>query len=223
MRWANHIRVAGLLCAGSWLLPLAVHAAHVYGVVDIPPTVERRAKQRYAGAAAEVPDPPPAPRAIVYLEALAQSTAAAAGRTAPRHVIRQQGLQFVPGLLPVRVGDSVQFPNLDRVYHNVFSYSPAKKFDLGRFQGEVGAPEVLFDTPGVVRVFCEIHPHMRATVLIVETPWFCLTDEQGNFELADVPPGRYRAVAWFDDNRTLEHVLEIAADTDRQLLTFTHQ
>lgn len=109
--------------------------------------------------------------------------------------ITQKNLGFDPWLLPVQVGTKVEFPNMDLVFHNVFSYSKAKKFDLGRYGYKQSKP-VVFDKPGMVQVFCEIHRTMRAYVLVLENSYFATTDENGNFAIKDIPEGEYILHVW---------------------------
>jgi hypothetical protein len=91
----------------------------------------------------------------------------------------------------------VEFPNDEPIYHNVFSLSRAKKFNLGRYpRGKSRSQR--FDTPGVVKVFCEIHSHMSATVMVFNHPWFAVPDDNGNFELPAVPPGERQITAWHE-------------------------
>ena len=91
----------------------------------------------------------------------------------------------------------MDFPNDDPIYHNVFSLSRAKTFNLGRFpKGK--SRGVRFDKPGVVKVFCQIHSHMSATVMVFDHPWFAIPDEEGTFELPDVPPGNHQITAWHE-------------------------
>ena len=95
----------------------------------------------------------------------------------PTKQVAQKDLAFLPALLPVQVGTTVEFPNLDNTYHNIFSYSPAKRFDLGRYRPEERPiPSVLFDAPGLVTLRCDIHEHMRGLILVLNTPHFVITD-----------------------------------------------
>jgi plastocyanin len=111
--------------------------------------------------------------------------------------IRQRDENFVPRVVAVPVGSEVEFPNDDPIYHNVFSLSRAKEFNLGRFpKGQ--SRGVRFARPGIVKVFCEIHSHMTATVMVFNHPWFAIPDEEGRFELPPVPPGQREIVAWHE-------------------------
>jgi hypothetical protein len=101
----------------------------------------------------------------------------------------------VPHVLAVTVGTTVDFPNSDRVYHNVFSLSSTKRFDLGRYAAG-RSRSVRFDRPGIVRVFCEIHSHMSAFILVFNHRYFAVTGADGRYQIARVPPGRYTLVAW---------------------------
>jgi len=107
----------------------------------------------------------------------------------------QRGEEFVPRLLAVTIGTTVDFPNNDTTFHNVFSLSRAKTFDLGRYRpGRTGS--VLFDRPGVVPIFCDIHTHMSAYVLVFSHPFFAVTDTAGRYSIAGVPPGTYQLDVW---------------------------
>jgi plastocyanin len=124
--------------------------------------------------------------------------------------VAQKDLAFLPSLLPVQVGTKVEFPNLDDTYHNIFSYSPAKRFDLGRYRPEERPiPSVVFDKPGLVTLRCEIHEHMRGLLLVLDTPYFTLTDAEGRFRLSGLPSGRYTLKAWIDSKTTREQRIEL--------------
>ena len=95
-------------------------------------------------------------------------------------MLDQRNLSFSPHVLVVRVGTTVDFPNNDRVFHNVFSFRDGKRFDLGMYP--VGTmQQVTFDQPGLSRIFCNIHPNMAAYVLTVDSPYFARADESGAF------------------------------------------
>jgi plastocyanin len=114
----------------------------------------------------------------------------------PRFVMDQRDLTFVPHVLPILAGSTVEFPNSDPVYHNVFSFSKTKIFDLGRYPtGRTKA--VTFNEPGLVKVYCDMHSQMNAFILVLANPYFTLTDEQGNYWIRDVPAGTYKVKAWF--------------------------
>jgi plastocyanin len=158
----------------------------------VAPPVERRptVSELGAPAARDVSD---RLRSVVYLESARRG---AFERSQAGHVILdQRDERFVPHVLAIMSGTSVDFPNSDRIYHNVFSLSRAARFDLGRYA--VGhSKSVRFDQPGIVRVFCEIHSHMNAFILVFSHPFFAVTDDDGHYRIENVPPGTYSVIAW---------------------------
>jgi plastocyanin len=146
------------------------------------------------------------PVAVVYLEGSFSKPGAL-----PTKQIVQKDLTFAPALLPVQVGTRVEFPNLEKdTYHNIFSYSPAKRFDLGRYRPEEKpVPSQVFDVAGLVTLRCDIHEHMRALVLVLATPHFTVTDREGHFRLSGLPPGHYTLKAWVDSRTTREHAVDL--------------
>jgi plastocyanin len=145
------------------------------------------------------------PLAVVYLEGSFPKRNSAAETK-----MVQKDLTFVPALLPIQTGTRVAFPNLDDTYHNIFSFSPAKRFDLGRYRpDERPIPSVLFDAPGLVTVRCDIHEHMRALILVLDTPHFVMSDPEGRFRLSGLPAGRYMLKAWLTSKTTLERSVEL--------------
>jgi len=133
----------------------------------------------------------PVADAIVWIDASGPRRSGKASEA----VLNQRDVQFAPRVLAVQVGTRVRFPNSDRVFHNVFSYHDGTRFDLGLYP--VGAvKEVPFDRPGLSRIFCNIHPQMAAYLMVLETPFFAVSDRNGRFTIADVPPGIHRYHAW---------------------------
>ncbi len=121
----------------------------------------------------------------------------------------QKGMTFAPDLVAILVGGMVEFPNLDDTYHNVFSYSKTKRFDLGRYRKDEKPASVLFDKPGAITVHCDIHERMRGTVLVLETPYFVKTDSQGRYRLEHLPPGNYTLKAWVTERETRTRPVEL--------------
>jgi plastocyanin len=126
--------------------------------------------------------------------------------------IDQRNLAFSPHVLAVRVGTSVDFPNNDRVFHNVFSFKDGKIFDLGMYPSGVKAKPVVFDRPGLSRIFCNIHPNMAAYVMAVDTPYYVMSDERGAFTMSGVPPGTYTYHAWRPGGDTLTGGVTVGAN-----------
>jgi plastocyanin len=120
------------------------------------------------------------------------------GTPTPRKVvIDQKDLTFIPHVVAVAVGSTVEFLNNDTVPHNVFSTSAAKQFDLGIFErGE--SRTVTVDRPGVIDLRCNVHPKMHAFVLVLENNYFAMPDEHGDFEISGIPAGRYKLRAWHE-------------------------
>jgi plastocyanin len=123
-------------------------------------------------------------------------------------VMAQKDKIFTPSVMAVPVGTTVSFPNFDPFFHNVFSYSKPKKFDLGRYaQGK--SAEVKFDKPGIVNLFCEIHYSMKAYIHVLATPYFAVSDEKGNFQIPDIAPGRYTLHLWQENQPEITREIEI--------------
>jgi plastocyanin len=112
--------------------------------------------------------------------------------------VAQQEARFTPHVLPVMVGTTVEWPNNDDIYHNVFSYSDAKQFDLGLYKKNPPEARVTFDKAGKVDVYCSIHTDMHCIVLVLDNPYFATTDADGNYSIQNVPPGTYKLKAWHD-------------------------
>ena len=200
-----HVRGPKLLvlasvCAALALLaadrPVAQQRTIVRGRVEIgiPARTKRPAGAYATRALPATPLAPPSElrNVVVYLK-----DAPARPPAATHAEIHQQNETFVPHVVAVPVGSVVDFPNDDPIYHNVFSLSKAKSFNLGRYPKGETRP-VKFDKPGVVKVFCDIHSHMSATVIVFNHPWYAIPDENGRFELADLPPGDHEITAWHE-------------------------
>jgi len=180
------------------LFPTAVRAGTIKGKVISKKSDSRRVMQRYPGKQQQIagelepipavamilgtvngfpPPPPPKPARII-----------------------QKDLKFQPPLLVIPVDTEVDFPNEDMEFHNVFSYSKTRRFDLGRcHKGE--SKSVRFTKPGIGMVYCEIHQWMRAAVVVVENPFYAASDETGNFEIKNVPAGTYKLLIWKIDHK----------------------
>jgi plastocyanin len=203
------MRLRGLLCLNAVfpILPIALLAsAAVEGRVELPKShsapVQAKRYQIITKGGVLSTQPP---LAVVYLEGSFPQPA-----SLPTKQVTQKDLTFIPSLLPVRVGTTVEFPNLDDTYHNIFSYSPAKRFDLGRYRpDERPIPTQVFDRPGLVILRCDIHEHMRGLILVLNTPYFVMTDTSGHFRLEGLPAGHYTLKAWIDSRTTREKPVEL--------------
>jgi plastocyanin len=157
-----------------------------------PPDVARRPNVADV-AMARAHDPTDRRRSVVYLETAPR--AAFDQRDEPRPKLDQRNEAFVPHVLAIVAGTTVDFPNSDETYHNVFSLSSTKPFDLGRYPAG-RSKSIRFDRPGIVRVFCDIHSHMSAFILVFAHRHFAVTDDEGRYRIDNVPPGTYTVVAW---------------------------
>ena len=189
------------------LFPMALPAsATVEGRVELPKSRSTpvQAKRYEIVSKGGVLSTQP-PLAVVYLDGSFPQPA-----SLPMKQVTQKDLTFIPALLPVRVGTKVEFPNLDDTYHNIFSYSPAKRFDLGRYRpDERPIPSQVFDKPGLVTLRCDIHEHMRGLILVLSTPYFVMTDTAGHFRLSGLPAGHYTLKAWIDSRTTQERPVDL--------------
>ena len=203
------MRLRGLLCFNAlfFIMPVALLAgAVVEGHVELPKSYSApvQAKRYEIVTKGGVLSTQP-PVAVVYLDGVFPSPA-----SLPTKEIAQKDLTFVPALLPIRVGTKVEFPNLDDTYHNIFSYSPTKRFDLGRYRpDERPIPAQIFDKQGLVTLRCDIHDHMRGLILVLNTSYFVMTDMNGHFRLSGLPAGRYTLKAWIDSRTTREKPVEL--------------
>ncbi len=112
-----------------------------------------------------------------------------------RAIMDQRALKFIPRVLPVLMGTTVDFPNNDKSWHNIYSRSSAKKFDLGLYAPKK-TRSALFDKAGVVKILCNVHPGMEAYIVVMEHPYFAAADKDGNYRLDQVPLGKHRIQVW---------------------------
>lgn len=186
----------GLLTLGATPPRVSAPAAAgsaIRGRVTLPPgqsVAAERASVTDISMAARMPVDR---RSVVYLDPAPRAAFDVRDETVVR--MDQRNKTFVPHVLAILAGTTVEFPNSDYTYHNVFSLSKTKSFDLGRYA--VGrSKSVRFDRPGIVRVFCDIHSHMSAFILVFAHRYFAVTDEDGRYRLEGVPPGTYTVMTW---------------------------
>lgn len=194
-------RVSGAIAALVFLSAGLLGGAEVNGVIAITKQITRQrvapvsgiyhrgAAVGPAGETAEFSRSELA-RSAVYLEG------GAPGAEAPFIVeLKQQNRTFLPETLVVPLGATVSFPNLDPIFHNVFSFSKSSTFDLGNYPQDE-TRKVTFGKPGIVSVFCHLHPNMSASIVVAPSRWYASPDANGRYALKDVPPGDYTLVFW---------------------------
>ncbi len=183
--------------------------AIIRGRVELPPAPPAADRRPSAGDLGDAPAPGvPERRAVVYFESAPRG---AFEDRDGRATLDQRNETFVPHVLAITVGTTVDFPNSDRTYHNVFSLSRTRRFDLGRYAAG-RSKAVRFDRPGIVRVFCDIHSHMNAYILVFSHRFYSVTDPGGRYQIGGVPPGTYTLVAWLDGSIRDSRSVSVGAD-----------
>lgn len=193
-----------------------VQGGHLHGTVTLDPKLSSR-KMRFSTYREDGRASPP-PRdfaiadelenAVVYLES---TPAMAPVSHDPSHqVLEQVNETFVPHVLAVLKGSIIEFPNGDPLFHNVFSLSRAKSFDLG-FYPQGSSKSVRFEKPGIVKVFCHLHSDMSATILVLDNPFFTKPDRRGAYRIDGIPPGDYNVIAWHERARPARRKVRIDA------------
>jgi plastocyanin len=142
---------------------------------------------------------------VVYLESLNGRTPIRPGH----YTLAQKNKSFSAKVLAIPAGSTVEFPNEDPIFHNVFSLSPPAPFDLGLYRAGASKSRV-FDQPAVYRVFCNIHSEMTAVILVLPTSYIAQADSSGAYHL-EAPPGRYRLTAWSDRSEPVSEEITVGA------------
>jgi plastocyanin len=154
---------------------------------------------------------------LVWIEPLTARQA----RVTPRAFqITTRNKTLVPHVLAIPVGSTVVFPNDDPISHNLFSLSSNNAFDLGLYRKGAGKSQK-FETPGIVNVYCNVHPNMSAVIHVMATPYFAFADANGSFAVANVPPGKYRLVAWNEQGGQNEAPVEISGPSAPPAIALT--
>jgi plastocyanin len=210
----------GPLAAAGLLILAAVPAGQAPDVGTITGRVQLTARVRGTPLPPNVYQPravqkhnrgsiPEIKNVVVYLKGAAfrgmMPTTAAA--------IRQEHEEFVPRVVAIARGSAVVFPNSDPFFHNVFSLSSAAEFNLGRYPRGKAPRPVTFAKPGLVKVYCDIHSHMSASILVLDHPHFVIPEIDGTFTLANIPPGRHAIVGWHE--RVGERVVPVEVESGR--------
>jgi len=196
------LRTTGIAFAAMVLLvppaPTAARAGSIRGRVAVPDAPAMAPRPGVADLATRTQDHVDRRRCVVYLES--GPTLAFAELQRGRTRMDQKRERCGPRVLAITAGTIVDFPTNDRVFHNVFSLARARSFDLGRYApGRTGS--VRFDRPGFIPVFCDIHSHMSAYILVFSHPFFAVTDEAGRYEIDNVPAGTYTLLIWSELGR----------------------
>lgn len=182
----------------------------VRGRVTVPPVTVVAPRPTVSGLAASPHTAVDRRRVVVFLESTPVLTAYP--KTPGRARMDQRDEQFVPRLLAITTGSTVEFPNNDTTFHNVFSLSRTRTFDLGRYPpGRNGA--IRFDRPGIVPVFCDIHSHMSAYILVFDHPFFAVSDTSGRYAIRDIPAGTYGLSVWSELGQAKTRRVTVAADS----------
>lgn len=161
-------------------------------------------------------DKDPLANVVIYLESTPTLRSVTSTATHATPELRQRDETFVPHVLPVLVGSTVQFPNDDPLYHDVFSLSATKTFDLQRYPKGTSR-SLVFGKAGVVEVFCHIHADMSAYILVRDNPFFVIPDAQGHFALDGIPAGDYTLIAWYERTKPVVTKVSIAAAQTRSV------
>jgi plastocyanin len=193
MNWPPAIAVLLCLCTFSTL------AANISGIVKVDtklavkpalPAVYDLRGMSIPDAPKQSPDMGGIGRVALWLEAAGLPTASPVSAKMEQHERR-----FEPDMVIVPLGSTVAFPNLDPVFHNIFSLSRSRSFDLG-FYAQGKTRDVVFSRPGIVQVYCHVHPEMYGVVIVTPNAWSARPDRDGAFALQDVPAGKYRLQIW---------------------------
>jgi plastocyanin len=214
----------GALLALLCLIPGSTRAAVVHGTVHLPQrssSGSAPAMNPYPGRAGSMAGMHENDRglmtdAVVYVDhvpARAESVLAANWSGHPK--LAQKDQSFVPRVVVIAAGTRVDFPNMDPIFHNVFSLSPARRFDLGKYP-RGNSRQVLFTKPGLVNVYCDIHSDMEAFILVLPHHAFTRPSASGEFELPDLPSGHYALHVWHPDFG--EHTTDIVVPQDGDVI-----
>lgn len=186
------MRLTAGIVLGLMTGTIFAHAADVTGTVQLP-------SKKAAGSA------------VVSLEGIKKATPLS------KYIVDQRDKMFLPHISVVPTGTSVEFPNNDTVFHNVFAYFNAKKFDLGMYPRGKSKTE-RFDKAGVVALFCNVHSEMSAYIVVVDTPYYAIADKKGKFAVKNVPPGTYTMHTWHESGAVSEQKITVGANTSANIV-----
>lgn len=192
-------RTAGALAVAAVVLVLLPGRA-----LAGPAAISGRLTLGVEGASLEAIGP-----VVVYLDPVDPDVSIPTPDTKPQ--LKQENARFVPEFQVIVKGQTVEMPNFDAIYHNVFSYSRPNDFDLGTYPaGE--SRSVRFLHPGIVRTYCSIHERMNATIFVAPGPWFAVASRSGHFAISEVPPGDYTLRTWSERLPATARPISLALD-----------
>jgi plastocyanin len=169
-----------------------------------PPMLSPYARRRYAPPVAAAQDRESPENVVVYIVVEGSNVPVGEGEAS----ILQRDRTIIPRTIAIRTGTRIDFPNSDQVFHNLFSLSGTRPFNLGRYApGDTRSAK--FERPGIVRMFCDIHSEMTGTIVVLDTPYFTQPDADGSYRIRDVPEGRHRLVAWHESAGTISTEIEV--------------
>jgi plastocyanin len=212
-----------VLVLAGLILAVPASAGTIHGSIRVPATsAAGPAMNAYPGRAGAMagmagPERGRVTDAVVYvakIPAAAESALAAVSR--PRPKLAQKDEAFLPRVVPCAAGTTVDFPNMDPIYHNVFSLSPLKRFDLGKYpRGHSKA--VTFDRTGLIKVYCDIHSEMEAFVLVLHNHAFAQPRTDGSYELPELPQGHYELHVWHPDLPEIVRTVDVPESGDARV------
>jgi plastocyanin len=185
--WIASLRMVAMILCYLFVAAECAHGADVSAHVEIRRLHEPAASKHSSNAGV-----------VVWLTPNASVSPSPVARPTQRYTLTQKDKQFSPHILVVPTGSSVDFPNLDPFFHNVFSLFNGKRFDLGLYEAHTQRT-VQFDRDGVSYIFCNIHPEMGAVIVTLSTPFYAVSSRDGSVALGDVPPGSYRLHVWAEN------------------------
>jgi plastocyanin len=222
-RSGRFLALAVVMLCGSKALPDEAELGRVRGSVTLGPrlTAHRMRFSLYpdanrAGNGAESNSTGnELQNVVVYLERAPEGAAPPGWIQGPARM-EQEGMSFKPHVLPVVKGTTIEFPNRDLLFHNVFSLSKAASFDLGRYPRDE-SKSLKFTQPGIIQVFCHIHSDMSGVIVVLDNPFYASPDRDGRFVIDGIPPGDYRVVAWHERARLAAKTIHVEAGQDTVL------
>jgi plastocyanin len=213
-------RLFSLPLLALWLAAGSAAAGTIRGQVRVPSigSDASSAPNPYPGRASSLGKRPVVVRgsvldAVVYVESIAPAIDSTLSVEGSAPAMEQKDQAFAPRVVAVPVGAAVAFPNRDPIFHSVFSVSPVKRFDLGKY-GRGKSKSVRFTKPGPVNIYCDIHSDMAGFILVVPNRAFTQPDADGRFALPSLPPGTYTVVAWHPDFKSVRRTVQIPEGGD---------